>query len=138
MRVFSLALLAMVLWCAAARCEVVVLNDGTRIEGKIQRTGDGWTITKADGTFTLAVLPGPGVLGVTSPRRELHLPALVSSEHEKRVLGNDWNPGRRIALFNERGGSNHLKGEGEGIVMQSAYDALILLLVDGRARSLGV
>jgi Flp pilus assembly protein TadD len=29
---------------------VVVLKDGTRIEGDVKRTSDGWTITQADGT----------------------------------------------------------------------------------------
>ena len=30
--------------------EIVSLTDGTQVEGKIQRVGDGWTVTKSDGT----------------------------------------------------------------------------------------
>ena len=34
-------------WLSA---EIVNLSDGTQVEGKIHKTGDGWTVTKSDGT----------------------------------------------------------------------------------------
>jgi tetratricopeptide (TPR) repeat protein len=49
-RFICLALLAMLLQIGVAAGEVVYLNDGTRIEGKIKRSPDGWTITKSDGS----------------------------------------------------------------------------------------
>jgi Flp pilus assembly protein TadD len=35
---------------ASVRADVVNLTDGTKVEGKIQKTSDGWTVTQTDGT----------------------------------------------------------------------------------------
>jgi RNA polymerase sigma factor (sigma-70 family) len=94
------------------------------------------TIAEADGSFTLAVVPGPGVLGVTSPRRELYLPAMtITREDEKKAFGKDFNPGRMIGIY---GGGAMLKVEkasGGVFLRQQEYDALILLPVDDKAKS---
>jgi tetratricopeptide (TPR) repeat protein len=44
-----LAFAGIFLLACVARADVVVQTDGTRVEGKITRSGDGWTVTQADG-----------------------------------------------------------------------------------------
>jgi RNA polymerase sigma factor (sigma-70 family) len=92
------------------------------------------TITGADGTFTLVVFQGPGLLGVTSPRRELYLPAFVSVADAKRVFGKDWNPGRVSGI---EGDPFPVEIRGQpGLLFPKDYDALVLLPVDEKAKSL--
>lgn len=45
-------LVVLIALAAPAIGEVVHLNDGTTIEGTLQRTNDGWTVTAADGKVT--------------------------------------------------------------------------------------
>jgi Tfp pilus assembly protein PilF len=45
-----LALIAVLYAGSWAGAEIVNLTDGTQVEGKIQKTSDGWTVTKSDGT----------------------------------------------------------------------------------------
>jgi Tfp pilus assembly protein PilF len=44
------AVIALLLAGSWAGAEIVSLTDGTQVEGKIQKTNDGWTVTKNDGT----------------------------------------------------------------------------------------
>jgi tetratricopeptide (TPR) repeat protein len=46
----KLLLSAMFFSSVAARADIVYLTDGTKVEGKIHKTDDGWSVTKADGT----------------------------------------------------------------------------------------
>jgi Flp pilus assembly protein TadD len=45
-----LAVIAVLLAGSWVSAEIVNLTDGTQLEGKIQKTSDGWTVTKSDGT----------------------------------------------------------------------------------------
>ncbi|MDP9172233.1 MAG: tetratricopeptide repeat protein [Planctomycetota bacterium] len=38
------------LLASVVRADIVILNDGTQVEGRLTRTWDGWTITQSDGT----------------------------------------------------------------------------------------
>ena len=49
MRVWTV-LCVVLLAATLSRGDIVMMLDGTKLEGKIQKTGDGWTVTKADGT----------------------------------------------------------------------------------------
>jgi RNA polymerase sigma factor (sigma-70 family) len=96
------------------------------------------TVTGADGTFTLVVVAGPGVLGVISPKRELYAPAVkITHEDEKRVFGKDWNPGRAFPTeaenlyFIVENARREVRP-----LWQKDYDALILLPVDEKGKSL--
>ena len=42
--------MAFLFLAAAAHADVINLTDGTKVEGKIQKTSDGWTVTQKDGT----------------------------------------------------------------------------------------
>jgi tetratricopeptide (TPR) repeat protein len=46
------ALIAFLILSAATHADVINLTDGTKVEGKIQRTSDGWAVTQKDGTIT--------------------------------------------------------------------------------------
>jgi tetratricopeptide (TPR) repeat protein len=50
---FPLPLLLLVALAAPVMGEVVHLNDGTTIEGTLQRTNEGWMVTAADGKVTM-------------------------------------------------------------------------------------
>jgi hypothetical protein len=43
-------------------------------------------ITGADGSYTLTVLPGPGVLGVTAPKPEVYMPAVLTLKEMNDVF----------------------------------------------------
>jgi tetratricopeptide (TPR) repeat protein len=43
------ASMGLLLFVSVAICDVIILKDGTRIEGDLKRVGDGWTVTTADG-----------------------------------------------------------------------------------------
>ena len=49
MRVIA-AMIAVLLAAMVARADIINLTDGTRIEGKIRKTTDGWAVTQQDGT----------------------------------------------------------------------------------------
>ena len=51
------AVLMMSLLAGVAAADVLVLTDGTRLEGTIRKTGEGYTITAADGTDTPSTPP---------------------------------------------------------------------------------
>jgi len=44
------AMIAVLLAALVARADIVNLTDGTKIEGKIRKTTDGWAVTEKDGT----------------------------------------------------------------------------------------
>ncbi|MGD0137499.1 MAG: hypothetical protein ABSD28_01370 [Tepidisphaeraceae bacterium] len=44
------AMMAVLLLAVVASADIVNLTDGTRIEGKIRKTTDGWAVTQTDGT----------------------------------------------------------------------------------------
>lgn len=47
-----LLVLGCLAWPVSAGADAVILKDGTRVEGEIRRTGDGYRVTQADGTVT--------------------------------------------------------------------------------------
>ena len=49
MRVWAVLCLVMLAagWC---RADIINLTDGTKVEGKIRKSADGWTVTEKDGT----------------------------------------------------------------------------------------
>ncbi len=44
------ALMALLLAAVTVHADVINLTDGTKLEGKIHKTSDGWTVTQSDGT----------------------------------------------------------------------------------------
>jgi tetratricopeptide (TPR) repeat protein len=63
-----LAAVAVLLCVEAWACaEIVSLTDGTQIEGKIQKTADGWNVTKADGTVVSVSADKVASIGLGNP-----------------------------------------------------------------------
>jgi RNA polymerase sigma factor (sigma-70 family) len=87
--------------------------------------------TGADGTFILGVLPGPGVLGVTGPKQEVYMPALVTpSDLERRFKNWKVQPGDGTDALSIAAGGNAMS-----FIVQQNYHALILLDPDEKAKS---
>jgi RNA polymerase sigma factor (sigma-70 family) len=80
------------------------------------------TTTGPDGSYTLTVLPGPGVIGVRASRPEAYMPAFVSLKERKAYFRTP---------VNEPQSEDHLTvatgGRGLGSITQSSYNALVLL-----------
>jgi tetratricopeptide (TPR) repeat protein len=60
------ALIAFLILSAATHADVINLTDGTKVEGKIQRTSDGWAVTQKDGTIT--TVPADKVASIEASR----------------------------------------------------------------------
>jgi RNA polymerase sigma factor (sigma-70 family) len=80
------------------------------------------TTTGPDGSYALTVLPGQGVIGVTGPRLEAYMPALVTPKELKDFFK---------APVIERQGEDYLTVAGGansfGAISQNSYNALMLL-----------
>ncbi len=90
--------------------------------------------TGADGSFALVVLPGPGVLGVASPKRESYMPALVTPKDLKdffkdKTVGAPGHP-------NDDTLEVAVPGNGWGFIVQQEYNALVPLDPEEKATSL--
>jgi RNA polymerase sigma factor (sigma-70 family) len=87
-------------------------------------------MTAGDGSYVLAVLPGPGVLGFTAPKQNDFRPALITVK-ELRTFFKDED---------YRGSENTLYTQGPGgsfsAIGQSAYNHLLLIWPDDKAEML--
>src|SRR5579872_6183980 len=50
---FMLGAIAVLLFASCLRADVVILTDGSQVEGKIRKTTDGWAVTKSDGSVVI-------------------------------------------------------------------------------------
>jgi RNA polymerase sigma factor (sigma-70 family) len=89
--------------------------------------------TGNDGTFTLGVLPGPGVLGVTGPKQAAYMPALVTASDLERHFKN-WKA--QSSDKNNDSLSIVAGGNSMSFIVQQNYNALVLLDPDEHAKSL--
>jgi tetratricopeptide (TPR) repeat protein len=60
------ALIAFLILSAAVHADVINLTDGTKVEGKIKRTSDGWDVTQKDGSVT--TVPADKVASIEASR----------------------------------------------------------------------
>jgi tetratricopeptide (TPR) repeat protein len=60
------ALVAFLLLAVTAHADVINLTDGTKVEGKIQKTSDGWTVTQKDGS--IETIPADKVASIEASR----------------------------------------------------------------------
>jgi RNA polymerase sigma factor (sigma-70 family) len=85
-----------------------------------------------DGTFILGVLPGPGAVGVTGPKQDSYMPALVTSR-DLDGFSKNWKPGpgnTDDALTIAAGGNSM------SFIVQQKYNALVLIDPEEKAESL--
>ena len=79
------------------------------------------TVTAKDGSYSLAILPGPGVLGFTAANQEAFQPALITPRELKAFFKNE----------DYRGSENTLYTQGPGgsvsAIGQTAYNCLLLV-----------
>jgi RNA polymerase sigma factor (sigma-70 family) len=80
------------------------------------------TTTDPDGSYALTVLPGPGVIAVTGPRLEAHMPALVTLQDLKDFFKAPVIEQRSEDFLTVAGGGNSF-----GAISQNFYNALVLL-----------
>jgi RNA polymerase sigma factor (sigma-70 family) len=79
-------------------------------------------VTGPDGSYALTALPGPGVIGVTGPRRDLYMAAWVTLKERKDFFkGILVDPPHEIVLNIDGGGNLR------GAIAQDNYHALVLL-----------
>jgi tetratricopeptide (TPR) repeat protein len=64
----AIAVAAALLIALAARADVINLVDGSKVEGKIQKTSDGWTVTQKDGS--VVTVPADKVASIEATRSD--------------------------------------------------------------------
>jgi protocatechuate 3,4-dioxygenase beta subunit len=79
-------------------------------------------VTGPDGSYALAVLPGPGVIGVTGPRPDEFGPALVTLQDRKEFFKGTIIDSPHEIVLHVDGGNNR-----RGALSQDGYHALVLL-----------
>jgi protocatechuate 3,4-dioxygenase beta subunit len=79
-------------------------------------------ITGPDGSYALTVLPGPGVIGVTGPRSQTYMPALVTPKELKDFFKVPVIEDQSEDYLTLSAGANSFTG-----ISQDSYHALILL-----------
>jgi protocatechuate 3,4-dioxygenase beta subunit len=84
------------------------------------------TVTRPDGSYSLAVFPGPGVVAVAAPRRGMYTAALAKVKEIKDVFG-----GAQV-----RGQMEDVLMTEEGAFFTEQHNALVLLNPDEKADSL--
>jgi RNA polymerase sigma factor (sigma-70 family) len=88
--------------------------------------------TGPDGTFTLVVLSGPGVLGATGPKRESYMSPLVTVKDLQDFFNNRVaGPQNSEDVLNVAAG-----GASIGFIAQQDYHSLVLLDVEEKSQSL--
>jgi RNA polymerase sigma factor (sigma-70 family) len=109
---------------AQARVEYYPLFPNASINAKVPGR---WVpravaVASPDGSYALTVLPGPGVIGVSGPRPEMFMPALVTLKERKDFFkGTLPDPPDEMLLLQDGGGN--LKGG----LSQDNFNALVLL-----------
>jgi RNA polymerase sigma factor (sigma-70 family) len=78
--------------------------------------------TDPDGSYTLTVMPGQGVIGVTAPRWEAFRPAMVTPRELKDFFKVPLIEQRGEAYLTVAGGTNSF-----GAISQNLFNALVLL-----------
>ncbi|HVT90943.1 MAG TPA: tetratricopeptide repeat protein [Tepidisphaeraceae bacterium] len=81
----------LILATSLARADVVILRDGTRLEGDLNRVGDGWTITLADGktrSFALDAVRSVQLGSTTSHSALVDSQGLASLRRSVEALGD--------------------------------------------------
>jgi protocatechuate 3,4-dioxygenase beta subunit len=78
--------------------------------------------TGPDGSYTITVMPGPGVIGVTGPKLEAYMPAWVTSAERKAFFKTPLVDDNGEDYLTVAGGANSF-----GAIGQDAYHALVLL-----------
>ena len=120
---------------AHARVEYYPLNPNPNVRRKLAGI---WyprseATTGRDGSYTLTVLPGAGVIGVVGPRKDAYMPAWVTFKERKAFFKT---PMRDDG--DSRGSLIPAVGEtsaGGGLLM-AAYNALVLLEPDAKEETL--
>jgi RNA polymerase sigma factor (sigma-70 family) len=79
-------------------------------------------ITGPDGSYALTVLPGQGVIGVTGPRLEAYMPALVTPRELKDFFKAPVIERQSEDYLTAAGGANSFRA-----ISQNSYNALVLL-----------
>ncbi|HEV8058232.1 MAG TPA: hypothetical protein VGP68_00035 [Gemmataceae bacterium] len=81
-----------------------------------------WADTGPDGSYSLVVLPGPGVLGFsTHSPKEFFVPALVTTQQLERFFKDKENHGDEEMLWTQAGLNGH------GVIGQEGYNQLLLI-----------
>ncbi|HLJ95922.1 MAG TPA: sigma-70 family RNA polymerase sigma factor, partial [Gemmataceae bacterium] len=89
-------------------------------------------MTGTDGTFSLAVLPGPGVVGATAPQPESYRPALITPKSQQEFFNHRLTgTGNTEAILRTAAGDDSM-----GFIVQQNYHALVLLDPDEQAAGL--
>ena len=79
------------------------------------------TVTGADGSYALAAMPGPGILGVTAHVPDSYLPALVAPQEVQEAFKID---------LEDKVSESALATASRGALFQYKYNALVLLQPD--------
>ncbi len=78
--------------------------------------------TGPDGSYTLTVMPGQGVIGVAAPRLDVFMPALVTPKQIKDFFKNPVIERQSEDFLTVAGGRNSF-----GAISQNSYNALVLV-----------
>lgn len=87
--------------------------------------------TAADGSYKITVLPGPGVMGVTAPRRQAYMAAAVPVKDRKDFF-------KAVVVDNDQEDYfvNEVGGQAVGAIAIWNYNSMILLEPDEKQESL--
>jgi RNA polymerase sigma factor (sigma-70 family) len=89
------------------------------------------TTTDAEGSYSLTVLPGQGVIGVAAPRLDAHMPAVVTLKELKDFFKAPVIEQRESDSLTLAGGANSFAS-----ISQHLYNALVLLEPGEKERGL--
>ena len=109
---------------AQARVDYHPLGGNTFVNAKLPGSWDprSEATTAADGTYTLTVFPGPGVIGVTGLKKDEYMPASVTLKERKEFF--------KAVLVDDRNEEHMTRAAGGlsfgGITVQN-YNSLVLL-----------
>jgi RNA polymerase sigma factor (sigma-70 family) len=118
---------------AQARVVYYPLGGNTYVNAKVRGSWDprSEAITGADGTYALAVFPGPGVIGVTAPVRDRYMPAVVTLKERKAFFKSVLVDDKDEEYLTRAAG-----GQAYGGISQADYNALVLLEPDEKDETL--
>jgi RNA polymerase sigma factor (sigma-70 family) len=107
---------------AQARVEYHPLGGNTNVIGKVAGKPRSKATTSADGSYTLTVLPGPGVVGITGPKPETYMPAFTTLKERKAFFKSPILDHQGDDVLTTRAGVNSFSG-----IFQQHFNALVLL-----------
>jgi protocatechuate 3,4-dioxygenase beta subunit len=85
------------------------------------------TTALADGSYTLTIMPGPGVIGVKGPKRDAYAPAVATQEERRRFFKT---PSVFSSFFDTKDDnflSTAAGGGAMGAIGVDSYNALVLI-----------